>query len=267
MPVDRTGESATAPPWAHIAKARQFAVLMVSAVAAAGQSFEVAAIRPHDPASNVAAAPGGGRFYASLTLKYMIQVAWDVAPYQVLGGPDWLDKEVWDVTARAQGFSGEIPFEELRPMLRELIRDRFRVRLRSGKKDLPYFALLVDKKGSKLRPSASHVSDFHLQQGPVLTWTKVSMRSFASWLQPWIQSDRVVLDETGLPGEYDLQLRWTGQRLTATPNAPEAADRLDEAGAPTIFTALREQLGLRLASRRGPIDTLVVENAERPSEN
>jgi uncharacterized protein (TIGR03435 family) len=242
-------------------------VFAATAAALAGQSFEVAAIRPHDPTKNAVGATAGGRFYASLTLKYMIQVAYDVAPCQISGGPDWLDKETWDITAKAQGFSGEIPFEQLRPMLRELIRDRFRLKLQSRKQELPYFALLVDRKGSKLKPSTSDVADFQLQRGPVLTWTRVSMRSFASWLQPWIQSDRVVLDETGLPGEYDLQLRWAGQRMTAAPLTPEASAQLDEAAGPTIFTALREQLGLRLESRRGPIETLVVENAERPSEN
>lgn len=233
-------------------RARLLVVLMVTSAAATAQSFEVAVIRPHS-GETIAVAPTGGRFYANVTLKYMIQVAYDVAPYQISGGPDWLDKEVWDVTAKAEGFAGEIPLEQLRPMLRELIGDRFQLRLLARKKDLPYFALLVDKKGSRLKRSTGDVTDFQLERGPVLRWAKVSMRSFASWLEPWIQADRVVIDETGLPGEYDLELRWSGQ--------------LAELAGPSIFTALREQLGMRLESRRGPIDTFVVEHAERPLEN
>jgi uncharacterized protein (TIGR03435 family) len=190
----------------------------------------------------------------------MIQVAYDVAPYQISGGPDWVDKQVWDIAAGAEGFAGEIPLEQLRPMLRNLIRDRFRLRLKAGKHDLSYFALLVDRKGAKLKPSAGGATDFHLERGPVLRWTRVSMRAFASWLEPWIQMNRVVLDETGLKGEYDLELRWTGQPMTVP-------DATAETNGPSIFTALREQLGLRLVSRRGPIDTLVVEHAEPPSEN
>jgi uncharacterized protein (TIGR03435 family) len=93
------------------------------------------------------------------------------------------------------------------------------------------------------------------------------MRSFASWLEPWIQANRVVFDKTGLPGEYDLQLRWTPQTIATTAAEGDAATQPAAPGGPTIFTALREQLGLRLESRRGPIDTLVVEHAERPSEN
>jgi uncharacterized protein (TIGR03435 family) len=239
-----------------------FALLTFAAFSASGQHFEVAAVRPHDPRRNIAVASGGGRFSATITLKYMIQVAYDLAPYQISGGRDWLDRQAWDVTAKAPGFAGEIPLEQLRPMLRELILDRFRLKVREAKQELPYFAMVVDKKGLRIGPNTGAAADFRLERGPALKWTKVTMRSFASWLQPWIQSDRVVLDETGLPGEYDLQLRWTGRRLTAAPD-PQP----DEAGPPDLFTALREQIGLRLESRCGAIRSLVVENAERPSEN
>jgi uncharacterized protein (TIGR03435 family) len=238
---------------------RLIAALAVSAIAVAGQSFEVATIRPHDADKSVVVAQTAGRFDASLTLKYMIQVAYDVAPYQVSGGPPWIDKEVWDITAKAEGFAGEIPLEQLRPMLRELIRDRFQLRVKAGKQVLPYFALVVDRKGPRLRQSTDGASEFHLERGPALSWKNVSMKSFASWLDPWIQQDRVVSDETGLPGGFDLQLRWKGQPLTPAP--------LSDPEGPTIFTALREQLGLRLESRRGPINTLVVEQAELPSGN
>jgi uncharacterized protein (TIGR03435 family) len=100
----------------------------------------------------------------------MIQVAYDVAPYQVSGGPDWLDKDGMGRHRQSRRFSAEIPFEQLRPMLRELIRDRFQLKLRAGKQDLPYFALVVDKKGSKLKPSTSSVTNFHLERGLVLSW-------------------------------------------------------------------------------------------------
>ena len=119
---------------ARFAVVRLLVFLLGVSDAALGQSFEVAVIRLHRPGRDTAVAPAGGRFDASVTLKYMIQVAYDVAPYQVAGGPDWLDKEVWDVTAKAEGFAGEIPFEQLRPMLRELIRDRFQLRLQPGKR-------------------------------------------------------------------------------------------------------------------------------------
>jgi uncharacterized protein (TIGR03435 family) len=252
---------------ARLVTTRLFVFLLVTSVTAAGQSFEVAVIRPHEPGRELTMAPGGGRFYATITLKYMIQVAYDVAPYQISGGPDWLDKQLWDITAKAEGFAGEIPLEPLRPMLRELIRERFHLKLQAGKQDLPYLALVVDRKGSSLKPTTSGVEDFHLSRGPVLSWTKVTMRSFASWLEPWIQANRVVLDETGLPGEYDLQLSWGPQPVATPPGTAGTTAPLVEPDGPTIFTALREQLGLRLEPRRGPIDTFFVEHAEWPSEN
>ncbi len=238
---------------------RLITMLVVASVSASAQSFEVASIRPHRDGSDVATIEAPGRLDATLTLKYMIELAYDLAPNQISGGPDWLDKTAWDITAKAQGFKGEIPLEALRPMLQELIRDRFQLRVRAAKQSLPHFALLIDKQGAKLKPSTETKTEFRLERGPVLTWTKVSMKQFASWLAPYVQPDRVVLDETGLHGEYDLQLRWTG--------SPMAAGQVVEGTGPTIFTALREQLGLRLEARRGPVDTLIVDRAELPSEN
>ncbi len=81
-------------------------------------------------------------------------------PMRFPGGPDWLDKQLWDITAKAEGFEGEIPLEPLRPMLRELIRDRFQLRLRPGKQNLPYLALVLDKKRPGLKPNTSGVEDF-----------------------------------------------------------------------------------------------------------
>jgi bla regulator protein blaR1 len=235
------------------------AILVAGALAA--QSFEVASIRPHQ--SNSDSAPArltGGRLQATLTLKYMIQDAYNVAPYQITGGPAWLDKDLWDITAKAEGFAGEIPLEQLRPMLRELIVDRFQLRIRTAKRTLPYLALRTERRGPKLKPSTAATPDFRIERGPVATFTKTSMSAFASWLPPWIPSNRAVLDETGLTGEYDFQLHWAPPPRTAPPEAAEPAG-------PTIFTALQEQLGLRLESKRGLISTIVVENAERPSEN
>ena len=137
---------------------------------------------------------------------------------------------------------------------------------------LPYFALVVAKTGAKLKPNAGEPFDFRLERGAVVTFTKVTMPGFASWLGPWVGADRVVVDKTGLPGEYNLRLQWTPARMrgTAVVGPPGEADGATQAGdaiGPSIFTALQEQLGLRLESQKGPIDTFVVERVERPSEN
>jgi uncharacterized protein (TIGR03435 family) len=178
-----------------------------------------------------------------------------------------LEKELWDVTAKAEGFAGEIPPEQLRPMLKELIRDRFQLRVHTGKRVLPYLALRKEPSGVKVKLSTAEAFDFRIERGPLVTFVKTSMASFASWLGPWIPSDKVVLDETGLAGEYDFQLHWMPQRPAVASQDPGAPPPPMEATGPTIFTALKEQLGLRLESKRGPIETIIVERAELPSEN
>ncbi len=105
----------------------------------------------------------------------MIQEAYNVAPYQISGGPAWVDKELWDITAKAEGIAGEIPLEQLRPMLKELIHERFQLMLRPEKKVLPYFALVVVKTGAKLKPNAGEPFDFRLERGPAANFTKVKL--------------------------------------------------------------------------------------------
>ncbi len=245
-----------------------FLLLAFSALAA-GQSFDVAVVRPHDPsAPALASTQGAGRFSATLTLRYMIQEAYNVAPYQLSGGPPWLDGELWDVIAKADGFTGEIPIESLRPMLKQLINDRFELVLLPEKKDLPYFALVVAKTGVKVTPNTGDPFDFHREPGPAFSFTKVSMAAFATWLEPWVQAGRRIVDRTGLRGDYDFLLRWTPDFLRATPPATseETPASTGPAGA-SIFTALQEQLGLRLESQKGALESFVVANVVRPKEN
>ena len=233
-----------------------FLLSLALCAVATGQSFEVAVIRPHAPDGGTILPQIGGQLNASLTLKYMIQEAYNVAPYQISGGPAWVEKELWDITAKAEGIAGEIPLEQLRPMLKELIQDRFRLTLRPEKKVLPYFALVVARTGAKLKPNTGEPFDFRLGRGPIANFTKVTMPGFASWLGPWVQADRLVVDKTGLTGEYNFRLQWTPTPMRGGP--PGEADGATQAGSaigPSIFTALQEQLGLRLESQRGPIDT------------
>ena len=244
-------------------------LLLAFGATAHAQSFDVAAVRPHDPSVNPISQQIGGRFTATLTLKYMIQEAYNLAPYQVTGGPAWVAGELWDINARADGFSGEIPVEALRPMLRELIHERFALKLRPEKKELAYFALLLAKGGPKLKRNEGEPFDFHREPGPTMSFTKVSMAAFATWIEPWIQAGRRVVDKTELSGEYDFTLQWTPDFLRASPAAAPADEATSPGGpaGPSIFIALQEQLGLRLEARKGLLESFVVEQAVRPGEN
>jgi uncharacterized protein (TIGR03435 family) len=146
-------------------------------------------------------------------------------------------------------------------MLRAMIKERFHLALRVETKELPGLVLLVARNGPKLSPNKGEPFAFDLTKGPELTCRKVTMAQFAAWLKAFTGAARTVIDKTGLTGEYDFTLKWTGQPLKGID--PENHD----AAGPTIFTALQEQLGLRLASQKVPTDTFVVERAERPAEN
>ena len=190
----------------------------------------------------------------------MIQEAYDVAPAQLFGGPPWIGQDLWDVTAKAEGIAGEIPPDKLRPMLRQLLEDRFQLQVRREKKIVNHLALVVAKGGSKLQANSGESFDIRLERGPLAIFTGTSMPLLASWLRPYLQTDRPVIDETHLKGLYDFQLRWAPAKLQADAPADNNPD-------PSLSTALREQLGLRLEPRRSPIDVYIVERAERPAEN
>lgn len=238
-----------------------FMLFVVGAGMLGAQTFEVAAIRPHDPKVPCAGADllSGGRFIATCwPLKTLVFEAYDVLPTQISGGSAWIETEQWDITAKAQGFAGEIPKEQLDLMLQAMIRERFRLELRIEKKDLPGLVLLTAKNGPKLVPNTGAPFAFDVVKGPVLTCKKVTMAQFAAWLKSYTGAGRTVINKTGLTGEYDFTLKWTGQ--------PLRVENSDSTG-PTIFTALQEQLGLRLTSQKVPTDVLVIERAERPEEN
>ncbi len=162
---------------------RYFGLAIISAGVLAAQTFEVAAIKPHDPKVACAGANtlSGGRFIATCwPLKTFIFEAYDVLPAQISGGPAWIETEPWDITAKAEGFAGEIPKEQLDLMLRAMIKERFRLELRVEKKELPGLVLLIAKNGPNMVPNSGAAFAFDLAKGPVLTCKKVTMAQFAA---------------------------------------------------------------------------------------
>jgi uncharacterized protein (TIGR03435 family) len=243
---------------------RYSVIPILFAATIAAQSFEVDAIKPHDPKVPCAGADllSGGRFIATCwPLKTLIFEAYDILPSQISGGPAWINTDLWDITAKADGIAGEIPKEQLDAMLRSMIKERFHAALRVEIKELPGLVLLVARNGPKLTSNRGEPFAFDLTRGPALTCRKVTMAQFAAWLKSFTGAGRTVIDKTGLTGEYDFTLKWTGQPL----KGKEVED--SDSGGPTIFTALQEQLGLRLVSQKVPTNRLVVERAERPEGN
>jgi uncharacterized protein (TIGR03435 family) len=261
----------------HITVAALAAVSTLGAFAQsfrpAFDAFEVASIKLAgiDQEGTFIRMQGPHRFYAqNYTLKSLVGAAYNLTPRGISGGPAWIVSEHFDIVAKTPG-DVQPDIGEQMSMLRKLLDERFKLKFHREQKEFSIFALSVAKNGSKLQESTLPVSRLAYLINVVypdhilLPARNATMAEFASTLQRGVL-DRPVVDRTGLTGKYDFDLEWTpdetqfGGRLSMTANAAESAKQ-------DIFAALREQLGLRLEATKGPIETLVIDKVERPSEN
>ncbi len=221
-------------------------------------SFEATAIHP----DTVGASPGTGFDFNGTTLRvtnatvqYLIRSAYRVQADQVVGGPAWLDSDRYDIDAKTGG-TEKISPEQFRAMLQNLLADRFGFRAHRETRQMTAFVLVADKGGTKLREDTegggNRLNTDRASGKAVLTGTGVSMEQLSGYIGDKLS--RVVIDKTELKGVYDFTLEWD----------PEQAP--GETG-PSMFTGLREQLGLRLESQKTPVDVLVIDSVGRPSEN
>jgi uncharacterized protein (TIGR03435 family) len=238
-----------------------FASTTLVATAQAPAEFEVATIKPAPPqaegrtSTRMSSDTDTGKLnYTNVNLKEVIGKAYKVQQYQITG-PDWINTERFDIVARFAPHSAQ---EQIPLMLQALLADRFKLTLHRETRELPMYALVVAKNGPKFKSTetetgiSSNSSRTHWHVA-----AKVSMHRFAEFLSD--EAGRPVVDRTSLSGTYELTLDW----------APEnAAAANDSTAGPSLFTALQEQLGLKLDSTKGPVETLVIDRAERtPTEN
>jgi uncharacterized protein (TIGR03435 family) len=255
-----------------------FAILVVSRLAAAQAlpQFEVATIKPSAPITGgrVQIGMGGdpGRInYQGLPMRMLLAAAFDVKDYQI-SGPDWLDSERFDVMAK---IPEGVKREQVPAMLQALLAERFKMTFRREKKEMGVYALIVGKNGIKAKAvdgSAKGVGQI-MMIGRGHVESKVTLSGFADFLSRWV--DRPVLDMTETKGNFDIKLDWTpepGQGvMRGLPVGPPRTDGGEGGGdsnGPSIFTALQEQLGLRLESRKAPVDIVMLDHIEKiPAAN
>jgi uncharacterized protein (TIGR03435 family) len=235
-------------------------------------AFEVASIKPGDPNSRqFGIGVRGSLFIATnASLKRMIGFAYDVRDHQISGGPKWLDSDRLSIEAKPSA----IPFslermEPLKLMLQSLLEERFKFAFHRETKVEPVYELVVAKGGPRLKENSAPGPDgrvglFGKGRGD-LTATAMPIAVLAGALSQ--RMGRSVIDKTGLSGKYDFTLLYTPDD-----NAPGSRDERDAAPAPdpsgpSIFTALQEQLGLKLESAKGPVEVLVIDHAEKPDAN
>jgi bla regulator protein blaR1 len=237
------------------------------------QSFEVASIKPNRSGarnSGFKRFTGGELDATNITLKMLIAFAYDTPPERILQGPPWLDSERYDILAKPDR-SADQPVDRsmgaIRLRTQTLLADRFKLVLQKETRQLPIFRLLVDKGGPKhLLPPKGATPDL-LTNGRHVTCQAASMAFFAKNFLTG-QVGGPVFDETGIAGNFDFSMDWSPTDNTPK-SLPDAVDErtAPEATGPSLFTALKEQLGLKLEAGKGPVDVLVIDHAEKPSEN
>jgi uncharacterized protein (TIGR03435 family) len=227
--------------------------LSVAAIGLAhAQTYEVASIRPNHSGEKATwgVLPGGTFRAVNEPLKVLMQFAYNVQDFQISGGPSWIGSAGYDVLAKL-----DVPLQPnvdtrdaFRELLRKLLEERFRLTVRRTEKELSVYSLTLNKGGSKMTEKEKpQPRDLRMSGGKGLMIGQnipiaIVVESLAGVL------GRPVKNETGLTGYYDFRLEWT----------PDDADPTG----PSLFTAIQEQLGLRLETRKAPAEVLVIEHAE-----
>jgi uncharacterized protein (TIGR03435 family) len=235
----------------------RFPVSLFLAATAFAQTaqFEVASVKPSDPDSQVSNSlytdRSGGLHVENYALRGIILFAYDLRDFELIGAPGWIDTARYDIVAKTDaGPTGDDLFRE---RVRSLLASRFGFVAHHETRELTCYVLTVAKGGAKVKAVATPGEQLGFRGGVGHNrGFAVTMPMFAKELERLI--GRPVLDKTGLEGKYDYVLEWS-------------ADSDATGTGPSVFTALQEQLGLRLESVKAPTDTLVIDHIERPSQN
>jgi uncharacterized protein (TIGR03435 family) len=233
--------------------------------------YDVATIKPSTPEEQGRGFNLRGRHLVvtNMTAEDLITLGYNIHPKQVTGGPGWLTVEHYDMDILPD-HEGMPSFAQARGIVRKLLADRFALRSHEETKELAAYVLAVAKTGPKLTKSASDPDSPPGLGGPpgMYTVRNGSMAEFAQVMQGTL--DRPVLDGTGLKGRYDFTLRWTpdesqyGGRVS-TQNSTDNGANADPL--PSLFTAIQEQIGLRLDAKKAPVKVLVIDSIDKPTAN
>jgi uncharacterized protein (TIGR03435 family) len=288
-------------------------IMTVTAQDAGAPAFEVASVKPNksgDGRVQVGFQPGGRYTATGITVRMLINQAYQIQPFQLVGAPDWLSSDRFDIIAKAEGDVVPGPNGPLPQMLRSLLADRFRLVVHTETRELPIYALVKARSDGKLGPQMNPAAvdctaargrggapapsgpggpAFRGSGGPGpmfgpggrppcgqlvgpanIAGGGVNMAQLATLLSGRVS--RIVVDRTGIAGNFDLDLNWTPDQMPQGPPPgalPPGAPPLPpiDPNGPSLFTALQEQLGLKLESSKGPVDVLLIDRVEHPTED
>jgi uncharacterized protein (TIGR03435 family) len=245
--------------------------------------FEVASIKPNPPGGvstgMVQLLPGGRLSAQQVLLRFFIQNAYDMRPFQILGAPDWINSAGYDIEAKAEENSSP---DQMRVMMQTLLEDRFRMIAHRETRELPVYELAAAKSGFKLPEPKEENCSSSGPDGPGATAVcgrvmvrigrmggvqiqggKISMAELIRVLSNVM--GRILIDKTGFTGVFDAHLEFgLDDALAGLPHPPGPRE---ETSMPSVFVAIQEQLGLKLESTKGPVEVLVIDHIEKPTGN
>ena len=232
-------------------------------------TFDVASIRPSPPNAPVGGFTplpnGNGYDVQNASIKSVISVIYRTPLRQISGGPEWLTSQKYDIKVRA-----DHPYsvDDLHMMFQNLLSDRFKLGIHKETREGPVYLLTVAKSGLKMKlveVGKDHNSPIKDGKTGEYIGERVSMEYLCYWLGQRLQNDqRPVIDKTSLHGTYNFTLTFRPQLLPSV--SDEGLDPELES-LPSIFSALKEQLGLELVPQKGPVEQLIIDSAQRPSDN
>ena len=254
-------------------------IAMPFAIGAAQAAFEAATVKPSPPGTTRAAggigsriSPGGRFFANNNSLKDLIETAYELKGFQVIGGPKWMDPDMMTTTDRyiVEATAGKAATRsEVQQLLQTLLAERFKLKFHWESREFQIYELVAGKSGHRLgSDKGGTAQDATLSSGQGhIRAKKMSMSEFANGLSQF--TGRMVVDKTGIAGRFDFNLDYTPEAfrtgsLTAADVPRVPGETPADPNGPSLFTALQDQLRLRLEATRGPLKVLVVDDAQRP---
>jgi len=248
------------------------ASIFIALLPASAQKFEVASFKPSPPDAQggiIRPLPGNQTYIGSnMTLRTYLTVAYTLRDTQITSGPSWLSTDRFDMDAKADH---SCTIDELHTMLQHLLLERFHMKVHHEMREGPIYSMVIEKGGHKLTPH----DEKDLDHPPVggfrsstpgligLAGTNVDAPFLALNLSRIV--DHTVIDQTGLSGHWDFKLEFVPERPPGAP--PETRDGAPFPDGPSVFEAIRQQLGLRLETSKGPVDSLVIDHIEKLTGN
>jgi uncharacterized protein (TIGR03435 family) len=258
---------------------RELLMMAAGSVVLKGQEFEAASIKPSAPMNagivrmGVQYLPGGRVSMGGVTVKALIQQAYGVREFQIVGGPSWIGSDRYDITAKPEGATDQ---DHVKLMLQTLLKQRFELQFHRETKELPTYALVIGKGGAKFLATKHAQMEGDGSDKPKGTRMRMMGRgkfeiegaplaALANQLGQVLGQS--VIDKTELAGNYDFSLEFTPDENGPGMMREPGGERPPATEGVSIFTALQDQLGLKLEATKGPVEILVIDGVQKASEN